>query len=116
MPHAVYRGDFILCPWPGCNLRMELIDFQLELGDPALYALVVGHWGIQTDYGLVGRCPGCDHFVRYGLVDKRAVDPAATSLPILPDDWHQHAYIEVDLAGRRFSHKLSKKLLVQDSP
>jgi hypothetical protein len=95
MPHAVYRGDFILCPWPGCGLRMELIDFQLELGDPVFYALVVGNWGTQNDYGLVGRCPGCGQFVRYGLVGKTVVDdPAKTGLPILPDDWHRNAYIE----------------------
>lgn len=89
MPYAVYCGDTILCPWPGCGFRIELIDFQLEtINDPTFYALVMSHWGHQSDYGLIGRCPDCRQFVRYGLTEKNIVaDPAQTILPILPDDW-----------------------------
>lgn len=96
MPHVVYVGAFILCPWPGCGYRIELIDFNLEkTSDPALYALVMSQWGLQADFGLVARCPSCKQFVRFGLTEKVAVaDPSQTGLPVLPDDWDQHAYLE----------------------
>jgi hypothetical protein len=96
MPHAVYIGAFILCPWSGCGYRVELIDFQLEkMGDQAFYSLVMTNWGNQPDFGLVGRCPSCGQFVRFGLTDKKMVaDPGETGLPLLADDWHHHAYIE----------------------
>jgi hypothetical protein len=95
MPHVVYLGLLIGCPWPGCGCRIEMIDFRLEaVGDPALYARVMTDWGRSPGYGLVGRCPGCGQYVLYGLTDKQPVsDPTATSLPVLPDDWHLNAYI-----------------------
>ncbi|MBI3412051.1 MAG: hypothetical protein HY040_27285 [Planctomycetes bacterium] len=85
---------FLFCPWPGCGFRIELLDFQLELmAESALYAQAMAEWG-RDDFGLIGRCPGCRQFVLYGTQDKKLVeDPASLSLPILPDDWHLHAYI-----------------------
>jgi hypothetical protein len=95
MPHAVYLDPWILCPWSGCTCRIELVDFQLELsGDTAFYARVMKDWGSRPGYGLVGRCPGCRKYVRFGVTDKQPVDdPNATGLPVLPDDWHLNAYL-----------------------
>jgi hypothetical protein len=93
MPHAVYVAPFLLCPWPGCGFRIEIIDFQLvNLGDPALYAQLLRGW--WQGGGLVGRCPGCQQYVLFDMNGKRSVaDPAAAGLTVLPDDWHQTAYI-----------------------
>jgi hypothetical protein len=95
MPHVVYLAASIMCPWPKCGCLIELIDFQLEkLGDLALYSRVMAAWGNLEDFGLVAKCPQCGQYVRFGLSDKEAVDdPHATGLPVLPDDWHHHAYI-----------------------
>ena len=72
-----------------------MIDFRLEAaGDPVFYARVMSDWGQHPDYGLIGRCPGCRQYVRYGVVDKQPIrDPTGTNLPVLPDDWHLNAYI-----------------------
>jgi hypothetical protein len=95
MPHAGYLGQSLFCPWPGCGYRIELIDFQLELkGNPTFYAQVMLEWGRRPDYGLVGRCPGCRQYVRFGATDKQPIpDPNATGLPVLPDDWHLNAFL-----------------------
>lgn len=94
MPHVVYLGAYLLCPWPGCGYRIELLDFQLELSnDPTLYAQAIARWG-EADFGLVGRCPGCREFVLFSPKEKRTIEsPASCGLPVLPDDWHMHAYI-----------------------
>ena len=93
MPHIVYRGAHLLCPWSGCGYRIAGIDFQLEhLNDPALYSRLLAAW--WQGQGLAGRCPGCRQYVLFGMSDKQAVaDPAAAGLTVLLDDWHQHAYL-----------------------
>ena len=95
MPHVVYVAPFLLCPWPGCGFRIEMIDFQLEKsGRPDLYARVVAAWGQQPGYGVVGRCPGCGQFVWVGKDSKQAVpDPPPPGMEVLPDDWGQTAFI-----------------------
>jgi hypothetical protein len=95
MPHFVYCLPYILCPWPGCGFQIELLDLQLEKSpDPNLYARVMSSWGHDPDFGVVARCPGCRNFVFFGLSEKRSVsDLSAAAFPILPDDWHLHAYI-----------------------
>jgi hypothetical protein len=95
MPHVVYLAASLFCPWPGCGYRIELIDFQLEkMNDPALYARVMAAWGTHPDFGLVARCPGCQRHVLFGVTGKQPIaDPASTSFPVLPDDWHQTAYL-----------------------
>ncbi len=95
MPHVVYLGIAIACPWLGCTYQIELIDFQLELTDDAtLYDRVMKAWGTQADFGIVGSCPGCGRPVAYQLDRKLAVeDPIGSGLPLLPDDWHRRAYI-----------------------
>jgi hypothetical protein len=95
MPHAVYHDPFLLCPWPGCDVRIGIVDFCLEkMGMPALYARVMLAWGRQTGYGLVGRCPGCGQYVWFGENSKRALpDPPAPDLEVLPDHWAHVALI-----------------------
>ena len=94
MPHAIYISAFVACPWPGCGLPIEMIDFQLELyADAAFYSRVMRDWG-APGFGLIGSCPKCGNFVLYGLNEKRQIIEAQSlGLPVLPDDWHQHAYI-----------------------
>jgi hypothetical protein len=93
MPHGVYQEPFLLCPWPGCGFRISAIDFQIEkTGDPALYKNVMSGW--WQGPGVVGRCPGCGKHVLFSMNDKKTVnDPAGAGLTVLPDDWHQTAYI-----------------------
>ena len=95
MPHVVYLAASLFCPWPGCGHRIELIDFQLEkVNDPGLYARVMTAWALS-------RLRPDRHVVRdvsamccCGATAKQRVeDPAITGLPVLPDDWHQTAYI-----------------------
>ena len=95
MPHAAYAGMAIVCPWLGCDYRIEFVDFQLELkGNTAFYAQVMTHWGRLAGYGLIGRCPGCGKYVLFGVPDKQTVtDPGQMGLPVLPDDWHLGALI-----------------------
>lgn len=95
MPHVAYPAANVLCPWPGCEFQIALVDFQVELrGDPALYARVMVAWGHQPGFGLVAACPGCGRYVCFGPTDKLQVsDPNATGLPVLPDDWHHNAII-----------------------
>jgi hypothetical protein len=94
MPHVVYFALAILCPWPNCGFRIEMVDFQLEMGDQTLYSQVMLSWGSQNDSGLIARCPGCGQYVRFSVSEKSvADDPGSSSLPVLPDDWHLHAYI-----------------------
>ncbi len=95
MPHAVYPMAFLVCPWPGCGYPLEIVDFQLERGaDAALYARVVLAWNLQADYGVVGRCPGCNQFVWFGRDEKRAVgEPVPAGFEVLPDDWHRMAFM-----------------------
>jgi hypothetical protein len=95
MPHVVYLAASLLCPSVECHYQIELIDFQLEkMNDPSLYARVMAAWGTHPDFGLVARCPGCQRFVLYGMTGKKAIDdPASTGLPVLPNHWHQVAYL-----------------------
>jgi len=95
MPHVVYLAASLFCPWAGCGYRIELIDFRIELmSDPTLYAQVMAAWGVRPDFGLIARCPGCQRFVLYGTAGKQPIDdPASSGFPVLPDDWHQTAYV-----------------------
>jgi hypothetical protein len=91
-PHIIYRQQWDLCPWPGCEFRIAGIDFQLETGDPANYASQLAAWWLGA--GLVGRCPGCNQYVLFGFHDKQCVeDLTIGGLVVLPDDWYQRAYV-----------------------
>ena len=92
MPHIVYHGTHIGCPWPGCGHQIAGIDFQLENYDPTFHNQALAAW--WQGPGLVGRCPGCSRSVLFGFNDKQAVpDPTAGGFALLPDDWHQRASI-----------------------
>jgi hypothetical protein len=90
---VVYHDPYVACPWPGCGLRIAGINFQLDkMGAPDQVARWLATW--WNSPGLVARCPDCRQYVLFGVDDKKAVsDPAATNLPVLPDDWHLNAYI-----------------------
>jgi hypothetical protein len=93
MPHAVYEDPYIVCPWGDCGYRIAAVDFHIEkMGDPGLHSRVISA-GWQGP-GIAGRCPGCGRFVLFSLSAKQPVDdPMAAGLTVLPDDWHQYAYI-----------------------
>ena len=93
MRHVIFHFPHILCPWPGCSYSIFGIDFQLEkLADPQEYSRLVPAW--WNGPGLVGRCPGCKQFVLYGMTEKSCVtSPDAQTAPVLPDDWHQRAFV-----------------------
>jgi hypothetical protein len=86
-PHVHY--DDPSCPHPGCAQRMEWIDFKLELhGDPeGVYKPLVRAW--WEGRGFVGRCPGCQNWVRFTTLGMEAIDEdRATQHPHLPENWH----------------------------
>jgi len=95
MPHIVYLAGNIVCPWPDCDFRIELIDFKLELmGNTEFYAEVVAAWGRKDGFGLVGRCPACLQYVLFGLTGKTKIDdPQSANCPVLPLDWHKTAFV-----------------------
>jgi hypothetical protein len=93
MPHSVYEDLWILCPWPGCDYRITAIDFHIEkMGDPQLYSRVIpAFW---QGPGVVAKCPGCHQYVLFAMKEKKCIsDPSAGNYVILPEDWHQYAYI-----------------------
>jgi hypothetical protein len=89
-PHIHY--DDPACPHPGCNQRMEWIDFQLELfGDKeGIYTPLVRSW--WEGNGFVGRCPGCGGWIRFTTLRMEALSDAE-QYPKLPDHWHTVAQI-----------------------
>jgi hypothetical protein len=88
---VVYAPPKDLCPWPGCELRILGIRFQLEsMGDPAQVSEWFASW--WNGPGLVGRCPGCNRYVVFDVTEKRrATDLTALASSLLPEDWHQKA-------------------------
>jgi hypothetical protein len=91
MPH--FRFVDVRCPWPGCTLEIELIDFCFELQGQELHDRGLAAW--QQSHPFVGRCPGCKKYVEFGQKAKSCVvgDPAAQGAFILPDDWYEHAIL-----------------------
>src|SRR5262249_40976323 len=86
-PHVHYHDP--ICPHPGCQQRMEWIDFQLELfGDPeGIYKPLVRSWWDGT--GFVGRCPGSGGSLHFATWRMEAIsDEQAGQFPKLPDNWH----------------------------
>jgi hypothetical protein len=90
---VVYPGPKGQCPWPGCDLRIVGIIFQLEsMGDPAQVSRWLASW--WQGPGLVGQCPGCNQYVVFDVTEKRrAPDPADLKAAMLPEDWHQKAHV-----------------------
>jgi len=95
MPHVVYLGTNVFCPWPECKYQIEIIDFRIEtMGNSALYARVMTEWGRLPGCGLIGRCPGCHQYVVFGPSDKTSIaNIDMTSLPVRADDWYTKVQI-----------------------
>jgi hypothetical protein len=92
MPHIIYHGTHIACPWPCCGYQIAGIDFQLENYDTAFHNQALAAW--WQGPGLVGRCPGCGQLVLFDFNGKQTVaDPNVGAFLMLPDDWYQKAYI-----------------------
>jgi len=93
VPHGIYEDLWIVCPWPGCDYRIAAIDFHIEkMGDPQLYGRVIPAW--WQGPGVVAKCPECGNHVLFSMTEKKCVaDSAAGSFVVLPDVWHQYAYI-----------------------
>jgi hypothetical protein len=88
---VVYQEPYVACPWPGCAMRINAIQFHLENWPDLEKRLLEAWW---QGPGLVGRCPTCDRHVLFGLTTKAAVsDPSQVAGAILPDDWREKAYI-----------------------
>lgn len=95
MPHALYHDPFLLCPWSGCNFRIEMVDFRVEcMNRPDLYTRVQAGWYGPPGYAIHARCPGCGQYVAFSRMNKQAVPaPPPADSDVLPDDWHQIAFI-----------------------
>jgi hypothetical protein len=91
MPHV--RFVAVRCPWPGCPLEIELIDFCLELMGREIHDPGMAAW--QDGRPLVGRCPGCKQYVSFAQASKLRVegDPASQDAFVLPDNWYAHAVL-----------------------
>jgi hypothetical protein len=88
-PHAIYQDPG--CPQPGCQHRLQGIDFRLEQFGPTVHDTLLRAW--WTDTGFAGRCPGCSRWVHFKIRGKRAVnEQEAMQLPQLPHDWADHAF------------------------
>jgi hypothetical protein len=86
-PHIHYQEPS--CPHPGCDHKMEWIDFQLELHGDAegLYKPLVTAW--WEGRGFAGRCPACQGWVLFTTLGMKALsENEAKQLPCLPDNWH----------------------------
>jgi hypothetical protein len=89
-PHAIYADD--TCPHPGCDQRMQAIDFRVESYGPSVHDPLVRAW--WSDVGFAGRCPKCGGWIQFSIRGKRAISAdEADHLPKLPDDWHAVALI-----------------------
>ena len=89
----VYGPAQHACPWPACPRRIRGIDFRLDgLGTPAQVEKWLAAWW-QGD-GLVGCCPTCKNYVRYGYFGKLGIqDPTQNTDALLPDDWWKTAVV-----------------------
>ena len=90
---VVYHDSDQPCPWPGCIAHIAGINFQLEkMGDRACANRLLSAWWQGS--GLIGKCPECGRHVLFGLREKQRI-PDATLFEdsLLPDTWHQVAYI-----------------------
>jgi hypothetical protein len=89
-PHVVYAEA--TCPHPGCQQRLQAIDFRLEAYGRAVHDPLVRAW--WDDTGFAGRCPACGGWTHFTIRAKRAITAAeASRLPQLPDNWHAVATI-----------------------
>ena len=89
-PHVVYADAH--CPHPGCDERLQAIDFRLEDHGKAVHDPLIRAW--WDDTGFAGRCPACGGWIHFTILGKRAISAEqAAALPRLPDTWHLGATI-----------------------
>jgi hypothetical protein len=83
-PHVVYSEAF--CPYPGCEQRLQAIDFWLDDHGKGVHDPLVRAW--WNDTGFAGRCPHCGGWIHFTIQDKRPIgEEEARQLPQLPDTW-----------------------------
>jgi hypothetical protein len=89
-PHIVY-GD-AGCPYPGCEQKLQALDFCLVMYGPTIHDPLVRAW--WDDTGFAGRCPSCGGWIHFTIHGKQAISAEeAAGLPKLPDDWNDNAVI-----------------------
>ena len=89
-PHAVYSDP--TCPHPGCEQRLQGIDFRLDEHGQSLHDQLLRAW--WSGVGLAGRCPTCRRWIHFTIRAKRAISEAESAhLPQLPANWADHALI-----------------------
>ena len=100
---VVYQDPFIVCPWLGCGLRINAIQFHLEKW-PELEKQLLKAW--SQGPGLIGRCPNCDRYVLFDLTAKSTVsEPTVLEFAMLPADWKEKAYIVTKPARQGSNHQ-----------
>ena len=88
-PHVHYLNG--TCPHPDCELRLELIDFRLEVYEDPIERPLMLAW--YQGAGFVGACPRCARLIHFSNRTLRAVGTEeANGLPRLPLDWHNNAH------------------------
>lgn len=88
-PHVYYPNG--TCPHPDCELRLELIDFRLEVYDDDIERPLMLAW--YQGPGFVGACPRCARLIHFSNNTLRAVPTGEThSLAQLPSDWQENAH------------------------
>lgn len=89
---VVYPSAHALCPWAGCNQRIDGIHFQLDKWVPPedLDRLLKAWW---AGPGLIGRCPECAHPVLFALTHKSRWTDLVPKENGLPEDWAQKAHL-----------------------
>jgi hypothetical protein len=92
-PQVVYHPPHQACPWPGCGYRIAGIIFHLDkMGTPEQQQVWVQPWWLGP--GLIARCPGCRRLVLFDVQEKQFVGHVgAVHVPLLPDNWHETAYV-----------------------
>jgi hypothetical protein len=90
---VVYHPPQHPCPWPGCDARIAGIRFELEkMGEADLVERLRKAFWLGP--GVVGRCPGCDRYVRFDVESKQAIaEPLPADAAVLPDGWQRIAYV-----------------------
>jgi hypothetical protein len=89
-PHVVYSDSE--CPHPGCDERLQAIDFRLEAHGRSVHDPLVRAW--WNDTGFAGRCPRCAGWIHFTIRGKRPItDVEAAGLPQLPEQWYKAATI-----------------------
>ena len=89
-PHVVYSDA--CCPHPGCEKKLQAIDFRLEFHGREVHDVLVRSW--WDDEGFAGQCPECSRWIHFTIRCKQAItEEDAARLPQLPQNWHEVAVL-----------------------